>query len=97
MKRIRLYQILIVVVAFLIILAGVTALMTLGVGKWAEGLGVSSEKTERIDQRRHLVLRSSHPSPYSADRGFFGCNHFATINEHLTRLDQEPIDWTLPA
>lgn len=54
-------------------------------------------KTRMVDQRRHLVLRAAHPSPRSADRGFFGCRHFSRINEHLRSRGEAPIDWRLPA
>lgn len=46
-----------------------------------------------IDRSRHLVLESPHPSPLSASRGFFGCNHFRTANEYLVRHGAEPIAW----
>lgn len=38
-----------------------------------------------IDNPRHLVLTAAHPSPYSADKGFFGCKHFTKCNSHLTQ------------
>lgn len=44
---------------------------------------------------RHLVLTSAHPSPYSANHGFFGCHHFSKINEFLKKQHKEPIDWGL--
>lgn len=61
---------------------------------WGSAAG---RKAQMIDARRHLILRAPHPSPLSAHRGFFGCGHFARINEHLTSLGQAPIDWTLPS
>lgn len=61
---------------------------------WGAAAG---KKAQMIDASRHLILRSPHPSPYSAERGFFGCKHFSTINAHLTGRGQEPIDWSLPA
>lgn len=61
---------------------------------WGASAG---KKAQMIDRSRHLILRCPHPSPYSADRGFFGCKHFSQINAHLTQLGQEPIDWSLPA
>ena len=48
-----------------------------------------------IDQSKHLVLMSAHPSPFSADRGFFGCKHFLRANEYLTRNSLAPIDWSV--
>jgi uracil-DNA glycosylase len=43
----------------------------------------------------HSVLRCAHPSPYSADRGFFGCKHFLKTNQFLKRKLMKPIDWNL--
>jgi uracil-DNA glycosylase len=56
----------------------------------------AARKAAMIDGRRHLVLRAPHPSPLSAERGFFGCGHFRRIQEHLRALGQPPIDWSLP-
>ena len=53
-------------------------------------------KGEFIDRGKHLVLRSSHPSPFSAHKGFFGSRPFSKINEHLIRLGKQPIDWQIP-
>lgn len=47
-----------------------------------------------IDRNRHLVLTAPHPSPLSAHRGFFGCEHFSKANEWLQQHGSEPIDWT---
>lgn len=52
-------------------------------------------KEELIDESRHLILRSHHPSPYSAEKGFFGNNHFSQTNEFLKSHGKEPIDWNL--
>ena len=41
-------------------------------------------------------VESAHPSPMSADRGFFGSRPFSRANEHLARLGAEPVDWRLP-
>lgn len=49
-----------------------------------------------IDPRRHRVLRSTHPSPLSAHRGFLGCGHFSAANEYLARTGAAPVDWSLP-
>lgn len=54
------------------------------------------KKVEFIDKSRHFVLEAPHPSPLSARRGFFGCKHFSKINEILTSLGKEPIDWQIP-
>lgn len=48
-----------------------------------------------IDAGRHLVLKSVHPSPLSAHRGFFGNHQFSMINQYLTGQGQTPIDWQL--
>jgi len=58
-------------------------------GKYAQ------DKGEVIDQVKHYVLTSPHPSPYSADRGFFGCKHFSMANEFLRNQGLEEIDWRL--
>ncbi len=52
-------------------------------------------KTWFIDTQRHLVLTSAHPSPLSASRGFFGCNHFIKANEFLKSRGMSPIDWQI--
>lgn len=54
-------------------------------------------KLPMIDQRKHTVLTSVHPSPLSAHRGFFGCRHFSQTNQALIKHGQTPIDWALPA
>lgn len=46
-----------------------------------------------IDTSKHLVLKSAHPSPLSAFRGFFGNKHFSKANEYLVAHGIEPIDW----
>lgn len=53
------------------------------------------QKQELIDQTKHHVLKAAHPSPYSADKGFFGCRHFSKTNELLVQQKQEPINWKL--
>ena len=57
-------------------------------GKFAQ------EKQVLIDETKHLVLKAAHPSPFSADKGFFGCRHFSKTNEYLTQNGIYPIDWT---
>jgi uracil-DNA glycosylase len=51
------------------------------------------EKGEVIDRSKHLVLMSAHPSPFSADRGFFGSKHFSKANEYLKSKGLGEIDW----
>lgn len=55
----------------------------------------AQKKGEKINTERHVVLTSAHPSPLAARRGFFGSKPFSTINQHLTRLNEVPIDWSL--
>lgn len=50
-------------------------------------------KGKLIDQHKHLVLTSVHPSPLSASRGFFGNKHFSRTNEFLRRNGFDPILW----
>lgn len=56
----------------------------------------AQKKGQLIDARRHKILRSVHPSPLSAHRGFLGCGHFAEVNAYLNSLGEAPIDWMLP-
>lgn len=53
----------------------------------------AQKKGEIIDRSKHLVLASPHPSPFSADRGFFGNKHFSKTNEYLKSKQITPIDW----
>ena len=53
-------------------------------------------KCAGIDRSRHLVLEAPHPSPLSAYRGFFGCNHFVKANEYLAFHGIEPVEWISP-
>jgi uracil-DNA glycosylase len=53
------------------------------------------QKQELIDQTKHHVLKAAHPSPLSADKGFFGCRHFSKTNKFLTDQKQDPINWAL--
>ena len=52
-------------------------------------------KETLIDQAKHLVLKSAHPSPFSANNGFFGCHHFSKANNYLKANGKEPIDWQI--
>lgn len=53
----------------------------------------AQKKGAFIDERKHLVLKAAHPSPFAADRGFFGTRHFSKANEYLKQQGKEPIDW----
>ena len=55
----------------------------------------SIKKKALIDESKHLVLTSVHPSPLSAYRGFFGCGHFTAANDFLVKTGRRPIDWTI--
>lgn len=53
----------------------------------------AQEKGAVIDRAKHIVLSAPHPSPFSANYGFFGCNHFSKTNECLESIDERPIEW----
>jgi uracil-DNA glycosylase len=53
----------------------------------------AQEKRTLIDGTKHHLLTAAHPSPFSADKGFFGCRHFSKTNEILIREGKDPIDW----
>ncbi|KAI5136071.1 uracil-DNA glycosylase [Nematocida ausubeli] len=53
----------------------------------------AQRKQSLIDESKHLVLCSPHPSPFSARTGFFGCNHFQKANEYLESKGKDPIAW----
>jgi uracil-DNA glycosylase len=58
-------------------------------GKFAQG------KRVLIDRSKHLVLEAAHPSPYSANSGFFGCRHFSKTNAYLKSHGKQPVNWEL--
>lgn len=53
----------------------------------------AQKKGEVINRKKHLVLMSAHPSPFSANRGFFGCKHFSKANDYLKSKGLKEIDW----
>ncbi|MPN43973.1 Uracil-DNA glycosylase [bioreactor metagenome] len=55
----------------------------------------AQQKARLIHSDRHLILKTTHPSPLSAHRGFLGCGHFKQANEFLAQNGLEPIDWTI--
>jgi uracil-DNA glycosylase len=55
----------------------------------------AQEKQILIDGTKHFILKAAHPSPLSANNGFFGCKHFSKTNELLTRQGIDPIDWKI--
>lgn len=56
----------------------------------------AGEKAAMLHNSGHLILKAAHPSPLSAQRGFFGCGHFRACNDYLTEHGEEPIDWQIP-
>ena len=59
-------------------------------GKFAE------KKAAKVNCKKHLILKSAHPSGLSASRGFFGCKHFSKANEYLKENGKPAIDWSVP-
>ena len=57
---------------------------------WGKNAG---EKASLLHNPKHLVLTTSHPSPYSANRGFLGCNHFKKANDFLVEYNETTIEW----
>ena len=55
----------------------------------------AQQKGAIVDTARHHVLTAAHPSPYSANNGFFGCRHFSRANALLERAGIPPVDWKL--
>ena len=53
-------------------------------------------KKSMITNPHHFIIESPHPSPFSADRGFFGSRPFSRANEFLKSIGETPIDWQLP-
>ena len=55
----------------------------------------ANQMSQYIDETKHVILSSVHPSPLAAHKGFFGNNHFKKANKILRKMGKEPIDWTL--
>ena len=53
----------------------------------------AQQKEKLIDTNKHLILKTVHPSPLSAYRGFFGCKHFSKANDYLIKNGLEPVQW----
>lgn len=51
------------------------------------------QKLNLIDEKKHLVLKAAHPSPFSAYRGFLGCKHFSQANTYLNQNGLGTVDW----
>lgn len=54
----------------------------------------AKQKGAMIDRAKHHVLTAAHPSPFSANNGWFGCKHFSQTNTLLRTMGKEPIAWT---
>lgn len=55
----------------------------------------AKEKKSLITNSKHLILESSHPSPFSVKMGFEGCSHFSNVNEFLKKNGIKEIDWQI--
>ena len=53
-------------------------------------------KKSMITNPRHFIIESAHPSPLSADRGFFGSRPFSKVNNFLDSIGETPINWQIP-
>lgn len=56
----------------------------------------AQKKESLIDTERHVVIKGVHPSPLSANKGFFGSRPFSKVNKSLKAAGEKPIDWQLP-
>ncbi len=56
----------------------------------------AQEKQQLIKAPQHYIIQSPHPSPFSANRGFFGSRPFSKANQFLERIGSTPIDWQIP-
>lgn len=52
-------------------------------------------KEEYLVSEGNLILKAAHPSPFSANKGFFGCRHFSKANKWLKKNGIEPVDWSM--
>ncbi|WP_144468058.1 uracil-DNA glycosylase [Bacillus sp. WP8] len=55
----------------------------------------AQNKKERIDQNKHYIIESPHPSPFSARNGFFGSRPFSKVNTYLKQMGFEEINWCI--
>ncbi|XP_036367980.1 uracil-DNA glycosylase [Octopus sinensis] len=53
----------------------------------------AQKKGAFINKQKHCILKSAHPSPFSANNGFFGCKHFSKCNAYLSKNNKKTIDW----
>ncbi|MRG85789.1 uracil-DNA glycosylase [Salinibacillus xinjiangensis] len=56
----------------------------------------AKQKMAKLNQQKHKIITSPHPSPLSAHRGFFGSKPFSQANEFLKSIGEKPIDWQIP-
>jgi len=63
---------------------------------WGKNAQEKCHRVLDLLHERHLVLTASHPSPFSAHSGFFGCRHFSKANTYLQNHGLPPIEWQLP-
>ncbi len=56
----------------------------------------AKKKKILINQEKHIVIEGIHPSPLSANSGFFGSKPFSTVNTALEKLGKKPINWQIP-
>jgi uracil-DNA glycosylase len=56
----------------------------------------AQKKIKLIDESRHVIVKSAHPSPLSAANGFFGSKPFSKVNAALEKAGEKPINWQLP-
>jgi uracil-DNA glycosylase len=52
-------------------------------------------KETLIDSNKHVILKAAHPSPFSANNGFFGCRHFSKTNEFLKNQGLKQVNWAI--
>jgi uracil-DNA glycosylase len=63
-------------------------------GSYARKKGARKKgESALIDRKKHKVLETSHPSPFSAYRGFLGCRHFKKANDYLIEHGLKPVEW----
>ena len=56
---------------------------------------LAQKKSELINSKKHYILKTTHPSPFSAHKGFLGCKHFSKTNNILIKNKQKPINWNI--
>jgi uracil-DNA glycosylase len=64
---------------------------------WGNHARNKRDRIAAASNQRHVVVESPHPSPFSANNGFFGSRPFSAVNRALAAMDYSPIDWSLAA